>query len=112
MITLNEPIQAHGKDITELDLRKPNGGDIRACGYPFSITPNEDGTVTIHPQAAPIHAMLARLANVPPSTIAQLTAPDWNAASMELLSFFGTSIQARSSSAASTSLGSGNGTQP
>jgi hypothetical protein len=111
-MTLNEPIQAHGKEITELELRKPNGGDIRACGFPFAFTPNEDGGVTIVPQSAAISAMLARIANLPPSSVGQLSAPDWFAASMELLSFFGASIRARSSNGASTSLGSGNGTQP
>lgn len=109
---LSEPIEAHGEQITELNIRAPKGADIRACGQPFSFSPTEDGGIIIHPQAVAISAMLSRLTNIPPSSIGQLSAGDWFSASMELLSFFGASIRRASSDGASTSLGSGNGAQP
>ena|SRR5690242_12789885 len=113
MITLSEPVQAHGKDLTHIEFRKPNGGDVRACGYPFSMTPNDDGSMTIHPQAGPITALIARLGNIPPSSAAALSMPDWNACMAEVLGFFGQSVQPTAdealSNGASTSPGSGNG---
>jgi len=108
---LLDPIEAHGSEITTLEFRKPNGADIRACGVPFSFQPTEDGGIIMHPNAGPISAMISRLCNIPPSSVGMLSAPDWQAASMELLSFFGASRRRILSDVASTSPGSGNGIQ-
>jgi len=110
-MTLLEPIQAHGKEITELEFRKPTGSDIRECGVPFSFQPTTDGSIIMHPNAGPISALIARVCNIPPSSVGMMSAPDWQAASMELLSFFGASRRTASSSGASISPGSGNGIQ-
>jgi hypothetical protein len=107
-VTLTEPIQAHGKEVGALEFRKPNGNDVRLCGYPFTITPNDDGSTTIKPDAGAISAMIARLAGIPPSSVGQLNFLDWNNCMGEVFSFFGQALPT-SSSAASTLRGSGNG---
>ena len=110
MIELTKPIQAHGREIKELEFREPNGGDVAACGFPFRFTVNEDGTQTVSPEAAAITALIARLADIPLSSARALTFTDWMAAMGAIFSFFGQSIPNALSSGVSTSLGSGNGT--
>jgi hypothetical protein len=112
VITLTEPIQAHGREITEIEFRKPTGADVKACGYPFSMTLTEEGNMTMHPQAGAISGLIARLANIPPSSVGQMNFIDWNSCMGEIFSFFGQSIPSELSSGASTSRGSGNGHPP
>jgi hypothetical protein len=109
MITLTKPIQAHGKETSELSFREPNGGDIAACGFPFKFTVNEDGTQTIMPEAAAITQLISRLGNIPLSSARTLSFTDWMSCMGEVFSFFGQSIPQPLSNGASTSLGSGNG---
>ena len=110
-VTLTQPIQAHGNEAKEIELRHPNAGDVAACGFPFRFTINEDGTQTIMPEAAAITALIARLGNIPLSSARTLSFLDWMTCMGEIFSFFGQTIPAPSSSVASTSPGSGNGTQ-
>jgi hypothetical protein len=108
---LTKPIQAHGREVSTLEFREPNGGDVAACGFPFRFTVGEDGNQTIMPEAASITALIARLGNIPLSSARSLSWQDWMAAMGEVFTFFGQSIPAPSSTAVSTSLGSGNGSQ-
>ena len=110
MVKLTQAIQAHGAETTELEFRKPTGGDVAACGFPFSFTVTDEGGTTIQPNAPAITAMIARLGNIPLSSAKSLAFDDWMACMGELFSFFGQSIPAGLSSGVSTSLGSGNGT--
>jgi len=84
---LSKPIQAHGEEVRELHWREPTGGDIEKAGNPVyldfsgsapSITFNEKKMVN----------MMSRLCGVPPSSIHQLTAKDWNAVAWKLFKFF------------------------
>jgi len=109
MVKLTKPIQAHGREITELEFREPNGGDVAACGFPFQFANSEDGATSIKPEAAAITALIARLGNIPLSSARSLTFTDWTNCMGEVFSFFGQSIPAGLSNGASTSLGSGNG---
>ena len=111
MVKLTQAIQAHGNEIAELEFRKPNGGDVAACGFPFSFTVTEESGTTIQPNAPAITAMIARLGNIPLSSAKALAFNDWMTCMGELFSFFGQSIPAGLSNGASTSLGSGNGTR-
>jgi hypothetical protein len=108
---LSQPIQAHGKELEELTFRRPKGEDISACGFPFSFTVTDEGGTTIQPNAAAITSMIARLGDIPLSSAKSLPFNDWMSCMGELFSFFGQSIPAGLSNGASTSLGSGNGTQ-
>lgn len=103
IIELRTPIQAHGEERRAIELRDLTPGDINACGYPFK----GDGTI----EAAIVSALIARLGNIPPSSVNQLTMRDWNACMLRVFSFFGDpEAEDDSSSAPSTSLLSGNGT--
>jgi hypothetical protein len=111
MTPLTEPIQAHGNEITEIEFRRPNGGDVAACGFPFNFTVNEDGTQTMKPEAAAITALISRLGNIPLSSARALSFTDWMTCMGEIFSFFGQSVPpAPSLNGASISRGSGNGT--
>jgi hypothetical protein len=83
-IPLIKPITAHGAEVSELTLREPTGDDVERCGYPLAI----DGSSVI-PQAASVSKLIARLAGIPPSSVKQLSMPDYNAAMGVVLGFFG-----------------------
>lgn len=85
VITLSRPVEAHGEAIKTLSLREPNAGDIKVCGYPLQIS---DGAAI--PVAGAICKYIARLANVPPSTVDKLTPADFNACLTAIVDFFGT----------------------
>lgn len=87
-LTLTKPVQSHGKEVAELTFREPSGADILACGgNPVAFDPV---TAAVDPGAHPqrMRLMLSRLAAVPPSTIDQMTAPDWTSASWLVAPFF------------------------
>ncbi len=86
VITLSRPLEAHGETISRLSLREPNGGDIKVCGYPLQIA---DGAAV--PLAGAICKYIARLGNIPPSTVDKLTPADFNACLAAIVDFFGTS---------------------
>lgn len=84
---LSKPIQAHGEELRELHWREPMGVDIEMAGNPVyldfsgsapSITFNEKKMAN----------MMSRLCGLPPSSIRQLTAKDWNAVAWKLFKFF------------------------
>lgn len=83
-IQLSKPITAHGAEVSELTLREPNSDDVDRCGYPMAI----DGS-SVTPQAASISRLIARLSGIPPSSVKQLSMPDYNAAMGAVLGFFG-----------------------
>jgi hypothetical protein len=85
-VKLRAPIKAQGQELQELTFREPTGVDLAAIGMPFTV--GQDGGLNI--ATAPMARMMARLANIPPSSIGQLSAPDWMAAAMEVLGFFAT----------------------
>lgn len=68
---LNEPINAYGKEVTVLKLRKPTGIDLIEVGNPVNFYPYAD-PVKIEHDMPKVRAMLARLASVPSSSIDRL----------------------------------------
>lgn len=109
IVSLTKPIEAHGNQVKEIDIREPNGGDIAACGFPFRFTINDDGSQMIAPEAAVITALISRLGNIPRGSVAQLAFADWMECMGTVFGFFGASVPT-SSIATSTLPGSGNGT--
>jgi hypothetical protein len=77
---LGYAIKAHGEEITELVFREPTGADIVRSGNPLRLNYSMD-------EAAMENQMVA-LASVPPSTIRQLKAKDWNIIAFELCARF------------------------
>lgn len=89
-IPLAKPVQAHGKALAELTLRRPTGKDLRICGHVYKLT--ADGEIAV--QAPAMHRMIAELAGVPPSAIDLLDGADWEAASQTVLGFIITGMTA------------------
>lgn len=87
IIQLNTPIEAHGESISELKLRAPTAADIIAVGNPISLDISTDP-----PRAEPndkrMAAMMARLADIPPSAIGQIGPNDFTGAIIKMLPFF------------------------
>lgn len=109
-VYLSKPVMAHGTERTEIELREPNAGDIAACGYPFVFINNDGAGMQTAPNTAVISAYVSRLAQIPPSSVAQMNAVDWNACMGVVLGFFGQSEpETTSSTDSSTSASSGNG---
>lgn len=85
-IELTKPIQAHGADVTVLELREPSAGDIMECGYPLAIGDGE-----AKPQADIVGKLIARLGGIPPSSVKQMALADFQSAMGAILGFFGES---------------------
>lgn len=96
-----KPYMAHGEKIMGITLRPPTGGDFVACGFPIiMLSPDEpmadetdqaeqSGQGEFRPNAAAIAKLISRLGGVPYSTVAGLSAIDFNNCMMGVLSFLG-----------------------
>jgi hypothetical protein len=65
---LSEPINAYGNKIEVLKLRKPTGVDLIEVGNPVNFYPYAD-PIKIEHDMPKVRSMLARLANIPSSSI-------------------------------------------
>lgn len=73
-IKLTKSIKAHGKDVAVLELREPTGPDVRRVGaLPFDVR-GETGQMIQQPRVALKYAAIC--ADVPPSSLDQLSAGD------------------------------------
>lgn len=81
--------EAHGEPISAIKLRKPEGKDIRECGYPLRIS---DGGA--EPLAGPISKYISRLGGVPQHVADSLSADEWNQGMGIVLGFFGEETKA------------------
>lgn len=82
-LKLRKSIKAHGKDETELTLRKPTTDELIAHGAPYVII----GTEGAKPDFRACAALLSAICAIPPSSVGQLDPADFNAAAMRLLGF-------------------------
>jgi hypothetical protein len=83
-LTLSKPIQAHGAEISELDISEPTGKDVRELGFPYKHY--VDGSIQF--LADKTAAYLVRLSKIPMSSVDQMSPADINNASMVLSNFF------------------------
>jgi hypothetical protein len=90
-VTLLKPIEAYGETVRELTFREPTAKDFRACGIPFEIVAGGDdsGATRLHFDASAVLGLIAKLTNVPPSTIDTLCLVDFMACQAVVLGFFG-----------------------
>jgi Phage tail assembly chaperone proteins, E, or 41 or 14 len=85
--TLDKPIDAHGEKVFELRWREPTGGDIETAGIPIKMDFfSEKPSITFDERK--MSAMISVLCKVPPSSVKQLTAGDWQAVAWKLTRFF------------------------
>lgn len=80
VLKLSKPVHANGQEVTELKFREPKGRDIEEVGMP--VLPNFRFDVEA------MGMMMARLANVPPSTIKALPSKDWTTGAYKIWDFF------------------------
>lgn len=73
-VDLSTPVQAHGEDVTTLELKDPTFELIQKLGTPVSLDGN--GNFTINSQVA--FKYIPELAGVPPSSLKTLGAFDLN----------------------------------
>jgi Phage tail assembly chaperone proteins, E, or 41 or 14 len=111
-LVLMRPIEAYGDTVKELTFREPIGKDIRLCGFPIKFSASEgDGPNFSMPDAQVVHALIARLANIPPSAVDTLCLADLVACQSVVMGFFGDQTSGSTSSTVITiSHGNGNGT--
>ncbi|TCR60941.1 phage tail assembly protein [Bosea sp. BK604] len=86
---LHKKIEAHGETIAELKLREPTALDIIEVGNPVRL---DGANNTIFHDDRKMQHMIARLANVPPSAVAQLAPNDFVAIGWALTPFFGAGL--------------------
>lgn len=83
-LELGHPITAHGETLSVLEFNEPTGKDVRELGYPYQM--NQDESIKL--QAHIITKYIVRLANVPLSTVDQMSPGDLNAAGWLVAGFF------------------------
>jgi hypothetical protein len=103
-IPLTAPIEAWGKQITELQIHPPKGKDILQCGYPWTseINPATRGSI-LSIDVKAMRLLLARTCRVPESTIDELEALDYSQATEAIKFFFRFRIQEKPSTSSSIS---------
>ncbi|ENK7136593.1 TPA: phage tail assembly protein [Enterobacter roggenkampii] len=83
-LELSNPVNAHGETISVLEFNEPTGKDVRELGYPYQM--NQDESIKL--QAHIIAKYIVRLANVPLSTVDQMSPGDLNSAGWLVAGFF------------------------
>lgn len=84
---LAKPIQAHGEELKAVTFREPTAGDIIKVGNPVILDMATDPPVITH-DARKMTSMIAALANIPPSSVAQMAPNDWVGCAWLLSPFF------------------------
>jgi hypothetical protein len=85
--TLSKPIHAHGEELRFLKWREPTGADIERAGNPIVVDFfGEKPSLTFNEKK--MSAMISALCQIPPSSVRQLTASDWNSIAWKLVRFF------------------------
>lgn len=80
-------IEAHGEQVKEFTLREPTGADVIAVGNPIQFDPISDPPRVLVDDKR-MAAMISRLADVPPSSVAKLKPKDLISLGWLLTSFF------------------------
>jgi hypothetical protein len=68
---LDEPINAYGAEIKVLKLRKPTGVDLIEIGNPVNFYPYAT-PVKVEHDMPKVQQMIARLANIPSSSVSRI----------------------------------------
>lgn len=95
-IPLKEPIQAYGKTVDLIKMRRPLGKEIRDCGFPMKF--DEEGNM--HPVAGVIARYISKLGDLPMGAVDQMDPVDFSACMGEILLFFGQSPETSTTSRA------------
>ncbi|WP_312315417.1 phage tail assembly protein [Atlantibacter sp.] len=83
-LQLTKPINAHGEAIHVLEFSEPTGKDVRELGYPYQM--NQDESIKL--LSGVVSKYIVRLANVPQSSVDQMSPADLNTAAWMVAGFF------------------------
>jgi hypothetical protein len=86
-LDLATPIDAHGESLSKLTFRPLTVEDFDRVGYPMRL-----GSDGMEPIADRVSALISRLANVPRSSVSQMSIADWHNAMAVILGFFGVTV--------------------
>lgn len=110
VIVLSTPIQAHGAEVKQLELRRPTVQEVRAIkALPYKM--DKDEAVSLDMDVAAKYIIVC--AAIPQSSVEQLDLADLNNAAWTIAGFFMAPASAKSkpsSPSPTTSPGSGNQT--
>lgn len=84
---LERPINAYGEEIKVLKLRKPTGADLVRIGNPVKFNPYVEPPQVEHDYTR-VLAMVARLANVPSSSLERLDPEELTSLAWAISPFF------------------------
>ena len=90
-LVLAEPIQAHGKELTTLEFKRPNGATIRRCGAPTKIQRVEGGEPVVLLDMDTYGRYIGECAQIPAPSVDALSAEDFFACVGVVDGFFGQS---------------------
>src|SRR5262252_4217417 len=82
-VTLQKSVIANGEETKTLTFREPTGADLERAGSPILIDFNTDPPTERYDTKA-MTQMMSLLAAVPPSTIRQMSASDWEWAALQI----------------------------
>lgn len=84
-IKLNKPIDAHGEEVTEIELRDITGGDVIDLGQPMNV--NADQSFNFRMDV--VARYISRLAGIPMSSVREMSPGDITNCAAEIAGFFG-----------------------
>lgn len=90
-VELAEPILAHGKEVTTLEFKKPNGATIRRCGAPTKLQRVEGGDPVVLLDMDSYGRYISECAQIPSPSVDALSAEDFFACVGVIDGFFGQS---------------------
>jgi hypothetical protein len=89
IIDLHKPVRAHDDPKKmKLTLREPTVHDMQQVGVPWNLEFTSGRPQPVMADPIRVTAMLARLANVAPTTIEEMDTRDWNTAAWAIAHFF------------------------
>lgn len=83
-LTLSKSITAHNETLTVLEFCEPTGKDVRELGYPYQIGNDE----SIKLSALVTAKYISRLANIPMSSLDEMSPADMGLAGALIVNFF------------------------
>ncbi len=90
-LVLAEPIQAHGKELTTLEFKRPNGATIRRCGAPTKMQRVDGGEPVMMLDMDSYGRYISECAQIPAPSVDALSAEDFFACVGVIDGFFGQS---------------------
>jgi hypothetical protein len=102
-VNLSKPINAHGEERRELELREPSGEDLMEIGYPYIVVQSDTGGQGVELRPKVVARYVSKLAQIPMSSVKQIGLADLQKLQGIVMGFFGQEEAATTSSTESDS---------